>query len=270
MLLAFATVFAKAADTSPSPPPGYTLVWSDDFKSDPDGPPDPKKWIYEEGFLRNQESQYYTKARLENARVEHGQLVIEGRKESFPNPTGNGPKVAQYTSAALETYGKAAWLYGRIEVRAQLPAGKGVWPAIWMLGTSERDPSVGWPKCGEIDIMELVGKDPNIIHGTLHWFAGKHDSQGKPTTLDHPEAGFHIYAADWTPDFIDISVDGLVYNHFAVKQADYEGQNPFHKPQFLILNLALGGNWGGPIDDSIFPQRMVVDYVRVYQKSPAP
>jgi beta-glucanase (GH16 family) len=260
----------KAGDVIPSPP-GYTLVWSDDFSTEPDGLPDPKKWIYEEGFIRNNESQYYTRARLENARVEHGQLVIEGRKEEFPYSTAKGSGVAHYTSAALETYGKADWTYGRIEVRAKLPAGKGVWPAIWTLGSNIKDPGVGWPRCGEIDIMELVGKQPNIIHGTLHYFTnGAHAAQGKQTTLDHPEAAFHVYAADWTPDFIDLSVDGHVYHHFAIKQADNAGQNPFRKPQFLILNLALGGDWGGPIDDSIFPQRMTIDYVRVYQKTPAP
>jgi beta-glucanase (GH16 family) len=236
-VLAVIALITKADDITP-PPPGYTLVWSDDFKNDPDGLPDPSKWSFEEGFLRNHESQYYTKERLENARV--------------------------------ETYGKADWLYGRIEVRAKLPAGKGVWPAIWMLGSDARQPGIGWPRCGEIDIMEFVGKQPNVIHGTMHYFTGKHASIGKQATLDHPEAGFHVYAADWTPDYIDISVDGQVYNHFAVAQADFQGQNPFHKPQYLLLNLALGGDWGGHIDDSIFPQRLVIDYVRVYQKAPAP
>jgi len=269
-LLLLASLCARADTPAPAPPPGYTLVWSDDFSTEPDGLPDPAKWSFEEGFLRNHESQYYTKDRLENARIEHGQLIIEGRKETYPNPTGKGPKVAQYTSAAIETYGKADWLYGRIEVRAKLPAGKGVWPAIWMLGTNARQPGIGWPRCGEIDIMELVGKQPNVIHGTMHYFTGKHAFLGKETTLDHPEAGFHVYAADWTPDFIDISVDGQVYHHFATAQADYQGQNPFHQPQYLLLNLALGGDWGGKIDDSIFPQRLVIDYVRVYQKTPTP
>ncbi|HEX4138803.1 MAG TPA: glycoside hydrolase family 16 protein, partial [Candidatus Methylacidiphilales bacterium] len=181
-----------------------------------------------------------------------------------------GPGIAHYTSAALETYAKADWLYGRIEVRAKLPAGKGVWPAIWTLGSSISQPGIGWPRCGEIDIMELVGKEPGVIYGTLHYFHdGKEASSGGHVQLDHPENDFHVYAADWTPDAIDLSVDGHIYHHFAVEQADADGRNPFRSPQYLILNLALGGDWGGPIDDAIFPQRMIVDYVRVYQKKAA-
>jgi len=137
-----------------------------------------------------------------------------------------------------------------------------------MLGSNINEHGVGWPRCGEIDIMELVGWQPNIVHGTIHYFInGHHAGDGKQFPLDHPEAGFNVYAVDWTPEALDISVDGHVYNHFDVAQADNDGQNPFLKPQYLILNLAIGGNWGGPIDDSIFPQRMVVDYVRVYQKT---
>jgi beta-glucanase (GH16 family) len=257
-----------ADSAAPTPPPGYKLVWSDEFGHDPDGLPDPTKWSYEEGFIRNNESQYYTKARLENARVENGQLIIEGRKEAYspPGDYAGLPVMAHYTSAALETIGKADWQYGRIEVRAKLPAGKGVWPAIWTLGSNIHQ--IGWPRCGEIDIMELVGKEPGIIHGTLHYFVnGKHASIGHQLPVDHPEAGFHVYAAEWTPDRIDLFVDDQKYVSFNTSLADDNGQNPFRKPHYLILNLALGGNWGGPIDDSIFPQRMTVDYVRVYQKA---
>lgn len=245
-------------------PADYHLVWADEFSQDPDGLPDPKRWNYEEGFIRNHESQYYTKERKENARIEKGQLVIEGRKEEFTPPGATTP-VAHYTSAALETIGKADWQCGRIEVKAKLPAGKGVWPAIWTLGTVITQ--VGWPRCGEIDIMELVGKEPNIIHGTIHYFVnGQHGSKGGQLHVDQPEADFHVYAAEWNPDRIDLFVDDKKYFSFDVNAADNEGQNPFHKPHYLILNLALGGDWGGPIDDSIFPQRMTIDYVRVYQK----
>lgn len=255
------------ADDPATPPDGYQLVWSDEFSTDPDGLPDPAKWNYEEGFIRNSESQYYTKARKENARIENGQLIIEGRKESFPNPSSQGPRVANYTSAALETQFKADWQYGRIEVKAQLPAGKGVWPAIWTLGTDISQ--VGWPRCGEIDIMELVGKEPGIIHGTLHYFInGKHNQSGSQLPVGKPDASFHVYATEWTPTCIDIFVDDRKYFSFDVSKADNHGDNPFHKPHYLILNLALGGTWGGPIDDSIFPQRMTIDYVRIYQKSP--
>jgi beta-glucanase (GH16 family) len=255
---------AQSPADSNAAPPGYELVWSDEFSKDPDGLPDPAKWNYEEGFIRNHESQYYTKARKENARIENGQLIIEGRKEDY-TPSGAAAPVAHYTSAALETIGKADWQYGRIEVRAKLPAGKGVWPAIWTLGSNIHQ--VGWPRCGEIDIMELVGKEPGIIHGTIHYFInGKHASQGNKLPIDKPDATFHVYAAEWTPDHIDLFVDDKKYFSFNTSLADNDGQNPFHKPHYLILNLALGGEWGGPIDDSIFPQRMTVDYVRVYQK----
>jgi len=255
--------------SGPTPPPGYKLVWSDEFSRDPDGLPDPTKWGYEEGFIRNSESQYYTKARLENARIENGTLIIEGRKENYvyDDSPDHESKPARYTSAALETIGKADWQYGRIEVRAKLPAGKGVWPAIWTLGSNIHQ--VGWPRCGEIDIMELVGKEPGIIHGTLHYFIdGKHASKGGQLPVDETGADFHVYAAEWTPDRIDLFVDGTKYFSLDVNQATNDGENPFRKPHYLILNLALGGTWGGPIDDSIFPQRMVVDYVRVYQKPP--
>ncbi len=265
----FSLILLALTNTLPAQtPPGYKLVWSDEFSHDPDGLPDPTKWNYEEGFVRNHESQWYTKARLENARVERGRLVIEGRQEEY-TPLGLKAPVAHYTSASLETIGKADWTYGRIEVRAQLPLGAGVWPAIWTLGTNITEPGIGWPRCGEIDIMELVGKQPGIIHGTIHYFAsGKHASKGTQIPIDHPEPeyGLHNYAAEWTPDRIDLFIDDKKYFSFDTKLADNNGQNPFHKPQYLILNLALGGDWGGPIDDSIFPQRMTVDYVRIYQK----
>ena len=273
ILLGSLALISAASWLQAEPPPGYQLVWSDDFSTDLDGLPDPTKWGYEEGFVRNHESQYYTKARLENARVEHGQLVIEGCKEDYvyDDSVDHLSQPAHYTSAALETIGKADWTYGRIEVRAKLPAGKGVWPAIWTLGINEKDKTVGWPRCGEIDIMELVGKEPGIIHGTIHYFAdGKHASKGSKIALAHPENDFHVYAAEWTPDRIDLFVDDKKYFSFATRLAQNGGQNPFHKPHYLILNLALGGNWGGPIDDSIFPQRMLVDYVRIYQRQPTP
>jgi len=250
-----------------TPPPGYKLVWADEFSQDPDGLPDPAKWSYEEGFIRNHESQYYTKARKENARIENGQLIIEARKENYVYDAtlDHESMPAHYTSAALETVGKADWQYGRIEVKAKLPAGKGTWPAIWTLGSNIKQ--VGWPRCGEIDIMELVGKQPGIIHGTLHYFTNdKAQSSGGQITIAQPDQTFHVYAAEWTPERIDLFVDDKKYFSFDINKATESGENPFRKPHFLILNLALGGTWGGLIDDSILPQRMTVDYVRVYQK----
>jgi beta-glucanase (GH16 family) len=258
-------------------PAGYRLVWADEFNYR--GLPDPAKWDYEVGFVRNKELQYYTRARQENARVENGMLVIEGRKERFKNPRFDpqhrpkaGPdravEYADYTAASLITLRKASWLYGRIEVRARLPHGKGVWPAIWMLGANF--PEVNWPACGEIDIMEFVGHTPHLVHATVHFpIDGKHKSAHKELRVEKPWEDFHVYAMEWTPERMDFYFDQTCYHRFDVSRADTAAGNPFRRPQFLMLNLALGGSWGGPLDDSILPQQFVVDYVRVYQK-PAP
>jgi beta-glucanase (GH16 family) len=185
---------------------GWQLVWSDEFNYQ--GLPDTNKWSYEEGFIRNHERQYYTKARLENARVEDGHLVIECRKEQF-TPTNHAP--VEYTAASLTTQTKASWQYGRIEVRAKIPQGKGVWPAIWMLGTNITQ--VGWPRCGEIDIMEFVGKEPDGIHGTVHYaIDGQHQSDGGTLKTSRPFDTFHVYAVEWTPERIDFYYDTTKYH----------------------------------------------------------
>jgi beta-glucanase (GH16 family) len=237
----------------------WTLVWSDEFNQD--GAPDSAKWDYEVGFIRNGEAQYYTRARPENARVENGRLVITARKEKFRD--------AEYTSASLHTWGKAEWTYGRIEVRAKLPQGKGVWPAIWTLGTNRRE--VGWPTCGEIDIMEFVGFDPNTVHVNVHTRDLNHNkgnNKGDRLTVTPPPfEDFHVYAVEWFEDHMDFYFDGNQFFTFE-KEPGGIGTWPFDKPQYLILNLAIGGTWGGRegIDDSIFPQRYEIDYVRVYQQ----
>jgi len=237
----------------------WKLEWSDEFSGR--GLPNPKNWGYEEGFVRNHESQYYTKARLENARVENGMLVIEGRKEAFQDAKG---KTAQYTSASVHSIGKFDFAYGRVEARAKIPQGKGVWPAIWTLGSNIH--SVGWPACGEIDIMEFVGKDPSRIHGTLHYKKdGKHKQDGKAFETKAPYDDFHVYAVEWSPERIDFFFDEVKYHSVALSDAVEGGQNPFSKPHYLILNLALGGDWGGQIDDSIFPSKFLIDYIRVYK-----
>ena len=185
---------------------GWELVWADEFNYE--GLPDKTKWGYEEGFVRNHESQYYTRARPENAWVENGMLVIECRKEHF-QPANHAE--VEYTSASLITRNKMSFQYGRIEVRAKIPHGKGAWPAIWTLGTNES--KVGWPRCGEIDIMESVGKDPDHIHGTMHYaVAGKHESDGGKIETEKPSAGFHIYAIEWYPDRIDFFFDAKKYH----------------------------------------------------------
>lgn len=260
----FACILALSLLASSLHAADWKLVWSDEF--DKPGAPDPTKWSYEVGLIRNHESQYYTKERHENARVEDGMLVIEGRKEPFSDPDGRHH--ANYTSASLTTEGKASWTYGRIEVRAKLPEGKGMWPAIWTLGDDIH--AVGWPRCGEIDIMEFVGKEPDAIHGTAHYSKdGKHASSGNKTAIADPATGFHVYAVEWWPDRIDFFFDDRKYHSVPLDDAGPGEANPFRKPHYLILNLALGGDWGGPINDSKLPQKFVIDYVRVYQQENA-
>jgi len=255
----------------------WKLVWSDEFEKP--GLPDPAKWSYEIGFIRNNEAQYYTRERSENARVENGMLVIEARKERFENPefkpvpNGNdrprrGREFAEYTSASLHTRAKASWAQGRVEVRAKLPKGRGVWPAIWMLGTNMNQ--AGWPACGEIDIMEYVGYDPGVVQAHVH--TGKynhiqHTSKGDQIKIPDAEDAFHVYAVEWDIQQMDFFVDDRKYFTFRNEGTGAPAW-PFDKDQYLILNLAIGGDWGGAkgIDDSIFPQRFYIDYVRVYQK----
>jgi len=248
----------------------WKLVWSDDF--DYEGLPDPSKWGYEEGFVRNNEMQFYTRARRENARVEGGLLIIEGRKDSFPNP---GYKVdssnwkenrefVEYTSASLVSKIDTGWKYCRIEVLAKLPDGKGVWPAIWTLGIN--CPQVSWPACGEIDIMEFVGNWPGEIFGTIHYptSEGAYEKQeGKLKDLD-PHSDFHSYAIEWCPDRIDFFYDSHKYHTAWLDKAGAGVENPFRKPHYLILNLALGGSFGGEIEDDCFPQRYLIKHVSVY------
>ena len=249
----------------------WQLSWSDEF--DYEGLPDPTKWGYEEGFVRNGEAQFYTRARRENARVENGRLIIEARKEPWPTP-GNSPGAATasadhpaagYTSASITTLHKESALYGRLEMRAKLPRGQGVWPAFWSLG--ENIGSVGWPRCGEIDVMEFVGHDPTWIYGTLHWGdPGKQTSSGGKAAVQNSGDAFHVYAVNWDPARIEFFVDDHRYHVVDLAKADLGPYNAFHLPHYLMLNLALGGSWGGKIDDAILPQQLVVDYVRVYKK----
>lgn len=237
----------------------WTLQWKDEFEGS--GLPDSTKWGYEHGFIRNEEKQVYTRRRTENARQEDGHLVITARKERYQD--------ASYTSASLHTRGKAHWTYGRIEVRAKLPSGRGMWPAIWMLGTNIDD--VGWPACGEIDIMEYVGFEPGLIHGHVHTAAFNHvdgTARGASIEVEAPAEQFHVYAIEWTPFQIDFFVDGQ--NYFTFRNTGGGGAEwPFNEPFYLILNAAVGGSWGGQqgIDDSIFPQEYRIDYVRVYERS---
>ena len=242
----------------------YELVWADEF--DKDGLPNQEKWSYSVGDgcpnlcgWGNDEKQYYTENRLENARVENGNLIIETRKESFGE--------SKYSSAKLISKGKGDFKYGKIEARAKLPSGRGIWPAIWMIPSKNKYGK--WPKSGEIDIMEYVGFNPDSIHGTVHTEAYNHmhgTQKGGALLGNDYESEFHVYGIEWTAESIDFLVDGKKYFQFK-NESDSSSEWPFDQEFYLILNTAVGGFWGGRegIDDSIFPQQLIIDYVRVYQ-----
>ncbi|MBV9988888.1 MAG: glycoside hydrolase family 16 protein [Chitinophagaceae bacterium] len=247
---------------TPSTPPAdkpYQLVWSDEFNSG--SAPDTAKWRYDVGGSGwgNNELEYYTNARPENARIENGNLVIEARKENFGG--------RNYTSARLLTKAKMQWTYGRFEIRAKLPKGRGTWPAIWLL--SANDP-LHWPDDGELDIMEEVGYMPNTIYGTAHnklYNGGNGKQKGSSKLIPDAQDSFHVYSLEWTASQVIWSIDGDVFFSYYDPALGSDAW-PYNKDFFMILNLAIGGNWGGAqgVDDSIFPQSMLVDYVRVYQK----
>lgn len=237
------------------------LVWSDEFNYN--GLPDNSKWDYEKGYARNKELQYYTVARNENATVTNGYLTITAKNDSL----AAGSKVYPITSASLTTKGKKDWTYGRIEVRAKIPSSLGTWPAIWMLGTDIK--SEGWPAAGEIDILEHVGFAPDTVHFNVHTAKYNHvkkTNRGVPIPYPAPHNNFHVYGIEWFKDHIDWYMDDnkvFTFNNEGEGAASW----PFDKPQYLILNLAFGGAWGGArgVDLSSLPQKFLVDYVRVYQ-----
>jgi beta-glucanase (GH16 family) len=230
----------------------WKLVWSDEF--DKNGLPDETKWGNEVGFIRNNELQYYTKRRIENSVVDKGNLLIIGRKEPFDK--------ANYTSASLTTDGKHSWTYGKIDARIKLPVGQGIWPAFWMLGQNMAQ--VGWPRCGEIDIMEHINNE-DITHGTLHWHNEKHVSSGGTLPCDVTQ--FHNYTVEWNKESIVWFLDGKKYWEVSVKD-NINSTEEFHKPHYIILNLAIGGNWPkNPDATTLFPDTVYVDYVRVYQNN---
>lgn len=237
----------------------WKLVWSDEFNYK--GLPDSTKWTGEVGGhgWGNNEAQFYTGLRKENARVENGKLIIEARKENWQDKN--------YTSARLITKDKGDWQYGKIEVKAKIPKGRGTWPAIWMLGSKT---PLEWPDDGEIDIMEHVGFHQGFIHASIHCKKYNHviGTQKTDTTyLKDCSDKFHIYGVEWSKDSVKISVDRKVYFSFANEHSSYDAW-PFDNKLFLILNIAVGGNWGGQkgIDEKVFPAKMEIDYVRVWQK----
>ena len=270
-ILSAVVVRGKPADSD-----RWSLVWQDEF--DYEGAPDPDKWNIEEWPARkvNDEDQTYT-SRSKNVRVEDGHLVIEAHKEDFND--------AAYTSARIQSQGKGDFLYGRIEARAKMPQGKGTWAAIWMLPsdpftyatTCSDDPDWqgsqdcdAWPNSGEIDILEHVGYEMGHIHGTVHtksyYWAVWEQRKGR-VLFDDVDKEFFDYVLEWTPERIDIFVNDTLYFTYVNEGTGWK-EWPFDKPFHVIINLAIGGYWGragGGIDDSIFPQRLLVDYIRVYE-----
>ena len=250
-------VFSTLNCASHKPDSSRKLIWSDEFNYK--GLPDSTKWNYDVGGdgYGNNEAQFYTKNRMENARVENGNLVIEAKKENWEKN--------KYTSARLLTKGKFSFQYGTVEVRAKLPKGRGTWPAIWMMSENMKE----WPDDGELDIMEHVGFNQGFVHASVHTKKYNHIINTQKTdTLFVKDASemFHVYKADWTPEKIDVYIDDQKFFTYENKEKTYESW-PFDQPYFIILNLAVGGFWGGKegVDDSVFPQKYEIDYVRVYE-----
>lgn len=248
---------------APQAPAGYQLAWADEFERD--GAPDPALWRYDTHANRagwyNNELQYYAADRLENARVEDGRLIIEARRESLDAPDSGGQG---FTSVRMIS--RQALTYGLYEIRARLPCARGAWPAIWMLPQA----AGAWPAGGEIDIMEHVGHRLGVVHGTVHTGAYNHvagtEKGGEVAVPDACEA-FHRYQLNWTPEATVFSIDDRPFYRFENDGRGEAATWPFDKPFALILNIAVGGDWGGAegVDQAAFPQRMEVDYVRVYQ-----
>ncbi|HEY7615682.1 MAG TPA: glycoside hydrolase family 16 protein [Terriglobales bacterium] len=248
---------------------GWNLVWSDEFNGPSGSGVDPAKWVLEVGGhgWGNHELQYYTNRRA-NARVQGGKLVIKATRENYTGPDG---KASKYTSARLKTLGKFSQRYGRFEARIKLPYGQGIWPAFWMMGDNIE--KVDWPDCGEIDVMENIGKEPSTVHGTIHG-PGYSGPGGIGASYNLPgkrrfAEGFHIFAVEWEPERIRFYVDNDNYANRTPADLPAGEKWVFDRPFFMLLNVAVGGDWpGNPDTTTVFPQKMLVDYVRVYQRSP--
>jgi beta-glucanase (GH16 family) len=252
--------------SSPAGSP-WTLVWSDEFGGSNGSAPDSSKWTVETGGdgWGNHELEYYT-SRLQNAQIQNGSLVITALKETY---TGKDGVTRNYTSARMMTAGKFEQQYGRFEARIKIPYGQGTWPAFWMLGNNSGQ--VGWPACGEIDIMENIGKEPAIVHGTIHG-PGYSGAAGIGSSFSLAGGRFaddyHLYAVEWEPNVIRFYVDSNLYATRTPADLPEGTKWVYDHPFFTILNLAVGGDWpGAPDNTTVFPQTMLVDYVRVYKKS---
>ena len=257
-----ATICLLALLPASAAPPLWRLVWSDEFNGAPGTPPERAKWVYDlgGGGWGNQELEVYTDSRGNSLQDGRGNLVIQALERS----------PGQFTSARLKTQDKFSAEYGRVEARIKIPYGQGIWPAFWMLGANVT--TAGWPACGEIDIMENIGREPSTVHGTVHGpgYSGAHGI-GRPFALASGRFAddYHVYAIEWAPQRIDFLVDGTRYHTVTPASLPPGAKWVFDQPFFLILNVAVGGAWpGNPDATSVFPQRMLVDYVRVYRRQP--
>lgn len=244
---------------------GWTLVWSDEFDGAANTPPDATKWVHETGGngFGNNELEYYTD-RTDNAALDgNGSLVITARAEAFMG--------RNYTSARLKTQGQFDHTYGRFEARIRIPEGQGMWPAFWMLGNDIG--TAGWPTCGEIDVMENIGREPTIVHGTIHGpgYSGA-NGLGAPYSLPQNARfadDYHVYAVEWETAAVRFYVDGALYETRTPADLPQGTKWVYDHPFFILLNVAVGGQWpGNPDGTTVFPQKMLVDYVRVYDKAP--
>src|ERR1700722_14484924 len=265
---------SASAQTSPSNSASslWTLVWSDEFNGPNGSAVEASKWVYDTGGdgWGNKELEYYT-SRPQNSYQQDGNLVIKVLQEKYSCAYG---VASNYTSARLKTLGKFAQTCGRFEARIKIPRGQGIWPAFWMLG-DDVEIAPGWPKSGEIDIMENIGKEPALVHGTIHGpgYSGEHGigapyslASGKPFADD-----FHIYAVEWEPKAIRFYVDDQLYATRTPADLPPGTKWVYDHPFFLLLNVAVGGEWpGSPDASSVFPQEMLVDYVRAYRRTASP
>ncbi len=271
-LLATLITCSKAGKTvARANPEEYRLVWSDEFNSD--GPPDSLKWKFESGFVRNEEAQWYQR---ENAVCEGGYLVITGKKERKPNPGyiqnstvwKTNREFIEYTSSSVVMRREFAFQYGKLEVRAKIDAQTGLWPAIWTLGTSGE-----WPSNGEVDVMEYYDDKilANFAYGSGTRFSAIWDGASRSVAAFGGALWadqFHVWTLEWDENMMRILIDGEVLNSIDLSQTvnKIDGRNPFRQPHYLLLNLAMGGNRGGSLANTILPSQYMIDYVKIYQK----
>ena len=268
------TVAACESDTTRMRTTESTLAWSDEFDGPAGASVDGTKWVADTGGegWGNQERQYYT-ARAENVSLDgSGHLVITARAEPPDSPYRCWYGICRYTSARLKTKGRFEQTYGRFEARIRIPRGQGIWPAFWMLGGNID--SVGWPRCGEIDVMENIGREPSVVHGTIHGpgYSGGSGTGGSYTLATGSFADdYHIFAVEWTPGEVRWFVDGTQYRRTTPADLPPGTTWVFDHPFFLLLNVAVGGAWPGEPDAStVLPQQMLVDYVRAYRTAELP